>query len=733
MRHSGLLPRWWVGSLVASVLLLWSLSCRAGWAVPLQLTCDRAPDTTSLDSLVASITRGCRTDDERAVAIYNYLRYALYHHAYPREPGGIGALKLIHVYGWSLCGGEHTVLAAMYERAGWPWRYRGWSSPGHTTVEASYGGRWHWLDVFLKFYCWRPDPTAAGGFTIASQEDIVADPGLLDAFTLDGARGVVYLRDSPLDWTAPAYLVCGDALSGVLSGVRSSRDAGSPRGWNAIKFDDPTYSPVPDLGPGMSLTLSWDRVDGGSAAPQAAPQHSCGDKNYRWCPVIGPLLEPYWAQRRAQSWSNGTFIFAPDLASERCLEAFSSLDNLSWRAGRLAPGDPNRPGVGVVDVSMPYPVVRTSTSPADGLVVEVSTDGTTWQPPGNGLVGSYAWKARFTLTRPQDSLSLQAIVQHNQRALPYLAPGRNVLTIGDDPVDLKRRRAVVSVAYCPGQRSRSLQALADRNEELGRGHGATWSAQPTIARAVVDRLPATMTIDVPTPPGAEPVYPRMLWIRREVLDQGDPASGDVHAPDSSVLAALPDPWRLGNRPPTPRPPGSTREVRLPFGIPGVVSADGQVLANGPLRWPKAPDEQVMAWAWMLGMPHGRLPDAQRIVSAYIEFEVTEAHDKADMTVGAVILGAPWQPGQAYPFPQLGAVAGTVVVKRADGPTPFVPPKVYRLDVTRATRALARNGGNGFALRIVPNRAIDDGWTVRFTPRADGSPLLAIEVLVDADE
>jgi hypothetical protein len=699
--------------------------------VPLKLTSDRAPDTTSLDSLVASVTRDCRTDDERAIAIYNYLRYALYHHAYPGEPGGIGALKLINVYGWSLCGGEHTVLAALYERAGWQWRYRGWDNPGHTTVEALYGGSWHWLDVFLKLYCWRPDPSAPGGCTIASQEDIVASPSLLDAFTLDGTRGVVYYRDGALDWTAPAYLVCGDDLPGVLSGVRSSRDAGSPRGWNAINFDDPTYSPTPDLGPGMGLTLSWDRVDGGCVGAEAAPAHTCGDKDYRWCPVSGPLLEPYWSpQRRAQSWSNGVFVFAPDLAGARCLAAFSKSDNLCWRGGRLAPEDPARPGVGVVDVSLPYPVVTESAPTADGLVAEVSTDGVTWQPPGKSLAGTYTWKARFTLTKPQGSLSLQAIVQHNQRALPYLAPGRNVLTVGDAPVDLGGRRIAVSIAYCPGQRSRSLQALADRNEELGRGHGATWSADPVVARAVVDRLPATMTIDVRTPAGAEPVYPRMLWIRREVLDRDEPTSGDVRTPEAGALATLPNPWTLGNRPPTPRPAGSTREVRLPFGATEVVSADGQVLANGPLRWPKAPAEQVMAWAWMLGLAQGRLPEADRIASASIEFEVTDAHDKADMTVGAVTLGAPWQPGQAYPFAQLGAVAGTVVVRRADGPTPFVPPKVYRLDVTRAVRALARNGGNGFALRIMPNRAVDDGWTVRFTPRTDGPPVLLIEVASD---
>lgn len=106
---------------------------------------DRAPDCSSLEALVASVTRECKTDDERAIAIYNAAYYLYYHHAYPAEASGdIGALKMLNVYGWSLCGGQHTVLAAMYEKAGYRWRYRGWSNPGHTTVECFYGGRWHY-------------------------------------------------------------------------------------------------------------------------------------------------------------------------------------------------------------------------------------------------------------------------------------------------------------------------------------------------------------------------------------------------------------------------------------------------------------------------------------------------------------------------------------------------------------------------------------------------------------
>ena len=49
----------------------------------IKVTCDRSPDCSSLKSIVESVTRECRTDDERAIALYNVCRYLLYHHAYP--------------------------------------------------------------------------------------------------------------------------------------------------------------------------------------------------------------------------------------------------------------------------------------------------------------------------------------------------------------------------------------------------------------------------------------------------------------------------------------------------------------------------------------------------------------------------------------------------------------------------------------------------------------------------
>src|SRR5262249_28876745 len=130
---------------------------------------DRAPDCSSLRSIVQSVTRDCKSNDEKAIALYNFMRLTHYHRAYPSEPGGLSVLKEIHCYGWSLCGGLHAEQSALWREMGWDWRFVGW--PGHTTVEAFYDGRWHYLDVFLKFYAWMPDPNPPEGRTILGQHD----------------------------------------------------------------------------------------------------------------------------------------------------------------------------------------------------------------------------------------------------------------------------------------------------------------------------------------------------------------------------------------------------------------------------------------------------------------------------------------------------------------------------------------------------------------------------------
>jgi hypothetical protein len=701
---------------------------------------DRAPDCSSLAAIVQSVTKDCQTDDDRAIALYNFCRYAYYHHAYPSEPGGISALKLINVYGWSLCGGEHTVLAALWEAAGYPWRYRGWSDPGHTTVEVFYGGRWHYLDTFLKFYAWMPDPQAPGGRTIAGQEDIRANPALAgEAFVADSARKVSYHADNRLEyvgdkvnWTAPAFLVCGDTLEGVLSGVRSSRNAGSPRGWGGIQFDDPSYSTDVNLRPGLALTLDWSKTDDGFYFGNSSrgPEHTCGDKDYRNCASIGPLLEPYAALGQKRSWSNGTLIFRPDLRSQAALAGFLQLENAHWRDDKLQPNEAGRSAVAVVEMSSPYVVTKAFGSVAcEGAKIEVSKDGKAWTPVelsdfSAAVRGSYRYQLRITFSQPLTAVEITSVVQHNQESLPYLAPGRNKITItAADPQSLGDNRLVVTYAYCLGARDLTPEQVFERDAEIARAHFATWSDPPIVVQQTISQLPATIEIPVPTPRGKQPVYPRMLFLRRELLASGQSPLPVPVAPSTPAvgadeyLADVPNPWRIGSGKPLTADPRPTTARVYPAARISYVSKGGETFSHRFIKWLKDDSD---AWIVLADFGLTELPEPKSLASAKLIVHVVEAHDRAPMQAAAVQLDAPFTTGTPFDFAKLGRIAGTTIVAQGGGPDArFVPPRRYEIDVTRLVRAWATGQPqHGLALRIVPNRGVDDGWTVRFTPDQD---------------
>ena len=733
----------------------------AGDAVPLgtiKVVNDRAPDCSSLKSIVQTVTRGCKTDDQRAIAIYNFCRYDYYHHAYPSEPGGISALKLINVYGWGLCGGQHTVMAALWDAAGYKWRYRGWSNPGHTTVEVFYNDRWHYLDTFLKFYCWMPDPQApvcrghTGGRTIASQEDIKANPSLVtDAFVMDQGRKVCYHRNNRLDYVgekvnsaAPAFMVCGDTLHGVLSGVRSSRNAGSGRGWGGIRFDGPDYSTDVNLGAGYALTLDWSKTDDAFyfRGRDKGPYHTCGDKDYRNCPAIGPLLEPYAVGGQARTWSNGTLTFRPDFRNGAFLASLHQAENVAWRGGALHPKEPAQPGVIVVEMASPYVVAKASgeiTSP--GATIEVSADLKSWTPVepdelAPKVTGKYRYYVRVTFRKPVTAMALTSIVQHNQEALPYLAPGRNQITVSvANPEDLGKRRLVVTYAYCPGWRDRTPEEMFDQDAEISRAHHASWSPAPIVVQQTIDKSPTTFEIVVPTPKGKQPVYPRMLSLRREVLAPGQEPMAVAARPSmpklgrDETLAEVPNPWLIGSGEPVVIPERPTKTAVLPAVRTCHVSKQGEVFEHQFIKWLK---DNSNAWILLIDFDVKNLPPVKSLAEAKLVFYVHEAHDKAPMQAAVATLNRPFQPGKPYDFANLGGTVGSTIVLRGAGPgAPFEPPRSYQIDVSRAVRGWARGQpAHGLALRIVPNRGVDDGWTVRFTPSKQRLPELVIATYAD---
>ena len=722
---------------------------------------DKAPDSSSLQSIVQTVTRGCKTNDEKAIAIYNYCLLTNYHLAYPSEPGGIPALKEINCYGWSLCGGLHTVESALWITAGWEHRYVGWN--GHTTVEANYDGRWHYLDIFLKFYAWEPD--GKGGRTIASEDDLNRDSQKLiqDAFVLDTGRGCVYAKDDQFvmngehaNWRAPAFLSCGDTISDVIGGLKTHHSGNAESGWAGINHDSGSYSGDVNLVPGESLTNNWDpaksRDDWFWAAASKAPAHTCPNhKDTRNDPAYGLILEPYVNAEPARSYANGTLAFNPDFTSAAVLESFTSASNVKWAAGTLAPTDPARPASVVVKLSSPYIISGRSKGSVEGAdKIEVSVDeGKSFNPVELEKLGAVAKGrlealVRITFSQSLRSLSLSVDVQNNPRALPYLSPGKNLVAVScASPASLGENKLVVTYAYRLGSRSKSFDQLCDQGKEIAKQHDAKWSETVTYAQKTFGArdLPAVFEIDCPTPKGAYPVYPRMMFIRRELVSAGASPlplpAGAVAAVAAPVdeLQALPNPFLVGTEAPAPVKTGAVRTARLPLQYLEFCNENGEVSDSGTLTWPKAAAEKgkVIEGAVIYNGDLKGLPPAKAIAAARLMVPVISGHNKASEKLAAVFLATPVEKGKALDFKELDNTAGaTIVPVQPDDNPEYKPAKPFLIDVTSAVKSIASGGSkfNGVALRIVPDRGTDDGWTVRCKISPKDAAYLEIDTVAD---
>ena len=445
----------------------------------LRVTTDRTVDTRSLETIVKDVIRlsGAKSNDEKAIAIHNWLHQAIFHFAYPVEKMGhsVGPLKVLNVYGWGLCGGQHTVLKALFETAGWQVRSRGWSDPGHTTVEVFYDDRWHYFDVFLKCYFWTKDKK-----TIAGQDDIVKDPSIV----LDAVK----------DGRVPAahYLCCGDDAEGIVQGCKSSKALPPSQhkdGWASVTGRDQGYSPSLRLPAGATLRLEWKGAPG-QLAIQNKGAHSCGNKDFRGDPVLGPIVEHYGPRNH----SNGRLTYVPDLNKA----ADVTLAGAAAKGGKLVASGQ---GSAVFKVALPYPYVtgqlEAGFEGGEGKLSISPDGGKTWQPAAPGDVSALVkqrydvWiKAEFSGSLA--SFQFEGMVEHNRGALPYLLTGANAVTVSGS--------GAVSVSYA------YQEATASPNRKRWDGQGVTYGEAKTVTKAF-SQFPGTFTIDVG---GNTP--PKMLYL-----------------------------------------------------------------------------------------------------------------------------------------------------------------------------------------------------------------------------
>ncbi|MEI6165852.1 MAG: hypothetical protein WCS52_01525 [bacterium] len=721
---------------------------------------DKAPDCSSLKAIAESVTRGCKNNDEKAIAVYNFMILTHYHRNYPNEPGGLSVLKEINCYGWSLCGGLHSEQSAIWRELGWNWRFVGWD--GHTTVEAQYDGRWHYLDAFLKFYAWMPD--GKGGRTIAGEDDLSNNAQTLvtGAFELDKARNCVYAKNNAfvtsgeqVNWQAPALLSCGDTLDGVVKGLKSHRAGNSADSWMGINHATGSYSTDVNLAPGYAIENTWDAQTNAWfwIGNKMAPRHTCpGHKDTRNDPAYGLVLEPYINSKPGRSYANGMLNFAPDLASEAVLKSFASTDNVKHVGKALVPVAAGAPGRVTFSLATPYMFTQASGEAVGADIVEVSTNGGVTfvavdvKDFSQEINGHLEVLVRVTFKESLLALKVQAVFQNNPGALPYLSPGRNEVNVSvADPKSLGNNQLIVTYAYRLGSRAKSFAKLCADGREIAKQHNAKWSDTITVVqkRFSAKDLPAKIVIDCPTPKGQYPVYPRMVSVRREVVVPGGvvqplPAGAEeAKVASEAELQTLPSPFLVGTQPPPAWAASGSKEktleggagdmsspigggipvksdetMKIPLTYVNFLNDKGESGVRGALRWPKASDAPGKVVAGMV-LVKGDLKKlaGKHIAAVRLVVPVAESHKSAPAKLGAFLLVVPPDFRKAFKEGGLPEVAGTCIVPLRE--MPYNPAKPFSIDVTDAVKASVKSATPfyGFALRLVPDREVDNGYTV----------------------
>lgn len=172
------------------------------------VTSPNATDLHSIASMLASPRLAGKTGQELAVALWRLIldkAEGLYHYcpATERLTGHYvyDPVKLLNVFGWSICGVTANTLAVLYADAGFQGA-RIASVQGHEATEVYYDGAWHLLDGDLQAYHRKHPPREA---EIASYADCLADPTLIS--DQQNPSEPYYLPDRPPERMAELYRV----------------------------------------------------------------------------------------------------------------------------------------------------------------------------------------------------------------------------------------------------------------------------------------------------------------------------------------------------------------------------------------------------------------------------------------------------------------------------------------------------------------------------------------------
>jgi len=409
------------------------------------------PSCWSLEEIVQEVTAEARTDREKALALHKFGMAHQIHFIGPRENGNymVDALKILGVYGYSLCGNNSATMCALYNLAGLEARRR--SLNGHVVPEVRFEGRWNYIDTDMFGYVVKTDDLA-----IASVDDLLENPELFQRNSYN-----------------PDPFFPFDTMEGMQSCFVDAKG----------RKDHHPYSTAHLMNLGLrtreSVTCYYRPRNRFYISPAVLPQKL--STMYRGYWLEGPVRQNSlaWTDTVPAAYGNAVFEYRPDLRSQIFRLENPPMTGVKVQAGDrlppLAAAGKGRTASLVVEMAAPWVIAGLQNDltdfedNSDGAVVRgwfwrtaesdenrilVSNDNArtwklVWENPRLGAVpfrvdftplveGCYHYLVKFEWVDSEGSgtvglegLEFETWAELSPMALPRLEPGENTMTLSN--------------------------------------------------------------------------------------------------------------------------------------------------------------------------------------------------------------------------------------------------------------------------------------------------------------
>ena len=272
----------------------------------------------TLHDVVTEATKGYTTEADRARAIWEFLRRQRFH-ACTWDGECNDVLKVLNVYGYTLCGNEAHLINDLWKAARLTPR-RGYPI-GHVVSEVFYDGDFHLLDSDEHVICLQRDNK-----TIASCTEVVRDHDLIKR---THTYGIGQNEDRKTDeFSASLYSHEGKREGDLGDNTKHSMDL--------------------TLRPSESIEFRWDHVGKEYSAGTVDPTDRRNSDGQ------GTLIR--WGATAYDKLRNGRLRYRPDLASNVAERGALAVENAVFdtRSASIRPVDPKKPATVVWQFSSPY-------------------------------------------------------------------------------------------------------------------------------------------------------------------------------------------------------------------------------------------------------------------------------------------------------------------------------------------------------------------------------------------